>query len=119
MCQRATGGTFAALAGGKPGNFEWTRGTPSFYASSNLAHRAFCERCGTPLSFKYDTPEARIYTTIGSLDRPDDAPITIQFGIESKLPWVSFCEEVPGEITGKTAEAQAFLATMEKHQSST
>ena len=40
-----------------------------FFASSNLAQRGFCAKCGTPLSFKYDTPSARMYTTIGSLDR--------------------------------------------------
>jgi hypothetical protein len=112
MCQRATGGVFAALAGGSPANFAWTRGEPAFYASSSLAKRGFCRDCGTPLSFKYETPEARIYTTIGSLDHPEDAAIVKQFGIESRLPWVKFCEEVPAERTGESASAQEFLAKL-------
>jgi hypothetical protein len=116
MCQRATGGIFAALAGGSPANFAWTRGAPAFYASSSLAKRGFCRDCGTPLSFKYETPEARIYTTIGSLDHPEDAPIVKQFGIESRLPWVKFCEEVPGERTAESTAAQEFLAKMETYQ---
>jgi hypothetical protein len=116
MCQRATGGVFAALAGTAPDNFEWTRGTPSYYVSSSLAKRAFCEKCGTPLSFKYDTPTARMYTTIGSLDQPELAPIVTQFGIESRLPWVKFCEDVPGERTAESAAAQEFLAEMQIHQ---
>ena len=116
MCQRATGGVFAALAGGSAENFAWTRGTPSYFASSNLAQRAFCSACGTPLSFKYDTPTARLYTTIGSLDHPEDAPIVKQFGIESRLPWVKFCAEVPGERTGESAGAQEFLAKMHINQ---
>jgi hypothetical protein len=116
MCQRATGGVFAALAGGAPDNFAWTRGTPAYFSSSNLARRAFCEKCGTPLSFKYDTPGARMYTTIGSLDHPGDAPIVKQFGIESRLPWVKFCEGVPGERTGESAAAQEFLANMHDNQ---
>ncbi len=116
MCQRATGGIFAALAGGSPDNFEWTQGVPSFFASSNLAQRGFCAACGTPLSFKYNIASARIYTTIGSLDRPEDAPIVKQFGIESRLPWVKFCEDVPGERTGESAAAQEFLAKMQDHQ---
>jgi hypothetical protein len=116
MCQRATGGVFAALAGGSPDNFSWTRGTPSFFASSSLAQRAFCERCGTPLSFKYDLPSARMYVTIGSLDRPEDVVLVKQFGIESRLPWVKFCDDVPAEHTAETAEAQAFLANMRVHQ---
>ena len=116
MCQRATGGVFASLAGGKPENFAWTRGTPTFFASSNLAKRGFCERCGTPLSFKYDTPTARIYTTIGSLDRPEDVELIKQYGIESRLPWVKFCEDVPAERTGESAQAQEFLANLQNHQ---
>jgi len=119
MCQRATGGVFAALAGTAPENFAWTRGTPSYFASSNLAQRAFCSACGTPLSFKYDTPTARMYTTIGSLDRPEDAPIVKQFGIESRLPWVKFCEEVSAERTGESAAAQEFLAKMHVNQGPT
>jgi hypothetical protein len=116
MCQRATGGVFAALAGTAPDNFAWTRGTPSYYASSSLAKRAFCEKCGTPLSFKYDTPTARMYTTIGSLDQPELAPIVKQFGIEGRLPWVKFCEDVPGERTAESAADQEFLAGMKIHQ---
>lgn len=116
MCQRATGGLFAALAGGTPDNFAWTRGTPRFFASSNLAQRGFCEKCGTPLSFKYEQPGARIYATIGSLDEPEKAPIVIQYGVESRLSWVKFCEGVPGEITGATAAAQEFLSGMQDFQ---
>ena len=117
MCQRASGGIFAALAGGSPDNFAWTRGTPAFFASSSLAKRGFCEKCGTPLSFKYDTPTARMYTTIGSLDHPEGAPIVKQFGVESRLPWVKFCEDIPAEKTGESAAAQEFLAKMQDHQS--
>jgi hypothetical protein len=117
MCQRATGGVFAALAGGKPENFAWTRGTPNYFASSSLAKRAFCGQCGTPLSFKYDTPAARMYTTIGSLDEPDAVQLVKQYGIESRLSWVKFCESVAGERTGESAQAQEFLAAMHINQS--
>jgi hypothetical protein len=116
MCQRASGGVFAALAGGKPENFAWTRGTPSFFASSSLAQRGFCEKCGTPLSFRYDSPAARIYTTIGSLDHPESVELVKQYGIESRLPWVKFCEAVPEERTGESAQAKEFLARMQNFQ---
>ena len=116
MCQRATGGVFAALAGGAPDNFAWTRGTPSYFASSNLAKRAFCEKCGTPLTFKYDEPTSRMYVTIGSLDEPAKAPIVKQFGVESRLPWVKFCEEVPTEPTAGSPEEVKFLAGMQDNQ---
>ena len=116
MCQRATGGLFAALAGAPKADFAWTKGEPAVFASSNLASRAFCRDCGTPLSFSYNLPEARFYVTIGSLDDAEAAPIVNQYGIESKLSWVKFCDHVPSEATGLDAKAQAFLAAMTNNQ---
>src|SRR5215475_4277805 len=99
MCQRATGGVFAALAGAPKADFAWTKGEPAVFASSNVASRAYCRNCGTPLSFSYNMPEARFYVTIGSLDDPGAVPIERQYGIESRLPWVKFCEGAPEEAT--------------------
>jgi hypothetical protein len=117
MCQRATGGLFAALAGAPKADFAWTKGEPAVFASSNLASRAFCRDCGTPLSFSYNLPEARFYVTIGSLDNPDAAPIGIQYGTESRISWVKFCEDVSSAETGADPKAAAFFETMVKNQS--
>lgn len=116
MCQRATGGVFAALAGCAKAKFEWTKGQPASYRSSNLASRGYCRDCGTPLSFSYDMPEARIYVTIGSLDNPEAAAIEIQYGIESKLSWVEFCEDIPQQRTGGTPEEAQFFADLRSNQ---
>ncbi len=116
MCQRATGGVFAALAGAPKEKFVWTAGEPGFYASSNLAKRGYCRDCGTPLSFSYDLPEARFYVTIGSLDDPEAVPIVKQYGIESRLSWVKFCDEVSAEKTGEDPKAAAFFSGMTSHQ---
>lgn len=116
MCQRATGGVFAALAGAPKSEFAWTAGDPAFFASSNLAKRGYCRDCGTPLSFSYDMPEARFYVTIGSMDAPEAAPIIMQYGVESRLSWVKFCEDVAAEKTGEDLKAASFFAGMESHQ---
>jgi hypothetical protein len=90
MCQRATGGLFAALAG---------------------APKA------APLSFAYDRPDAFFYVTIGSLDDPEQAPVAHQFGLESKLSFVRFCEDLPQERTGEySPDAAEFFATMVSRQ---
>ncbi len=116
MCQKATGGLFAALAGCSRVDLEWTRGEPALFASSNLAKRGFCRDCGTPLTFAYDTPEARIYVTIGSMDDPELAGIEIQYGLEAKVSWVEFCDDVPSEVTGESPAAQEFLAGIVSNQ---
>jgi len=116
MCQRAVGGAFALLAGAPKADFAWTKGEPGTFASSNLATRAFCRDCGTPLSFSYNREDARFYVTIGSLDDPNIAPVASQCGIESKLSWVRFCEDAPGEETAADEKTKAFYATMVKYQ---
>jgi len=116
MCQRATGGLFAALAGAPKADFAWTKGEPAVFASSNLASRAYCRDCGTPLSFSYNEPNATFYVTIGSLDDPDATPIGKQFGTEGRVSWVRFCEDIPGEETAADAKAQAFFAGMKNNQ---
>lgn len=116
MCQRATGGLFAALVGAPKDMFRWIGSPPAEYWSSNLARRPFCSQCGTPLGFTYDLPDARMYVTIGSLDHPELAPIGHQFGLESRLPYVEFCPDVPGERTGETPAVGEFLAAMVSRQ---
>ncbi len=118
MCQRAVGGAFALLAGAKKSDFAWTAGEPAFFRSSNLAQRGFCRDCGTPLTFAYDIPEARMYFTIGSFDDPASIPIEMHYGVESKLPWVEFCEDVAAEATGAGSPAAAeFFAKLASNQS--
>ncbi len=116
MCQKAVGNIFATLVGTRKGQIRWTTRAPSYFASSNLARRGFCETCGTPLTFSYVDPNPWEFVTVGSLDDPSAVPIEKQFGVESKLAWVSFCEQVEAEKTGDTPSAAAFLANMQKYQ---
>ncbi len=118
MCQRATGGLFAALVGAPKNEFRWIGAPPPEFASSNLARRAFCDACGTPLGFTYVRETSWQYVTIGSLDHPESAPPEMHFGVESKLPFVEFCESLPQERTAEsqTPEALAFLAELKPQQ---
>ena len=116
MCQRATGGLFAALVRAPRDKFRWTTTPPEIFESSNLATRPFCKACGTPLGFSFNLPDARQYVTIGTLDDPAAAPIEHQFGIEARLPYVEFCPNVPAERTGDTPEVAAHLANLQSNQ---
>lgn len=103
MCQKAVGGPFAALAPVPGRGFSWTRGTPASFASSSLAHRDFCARCGTPLSFRYDDADT-IAVTLGSLDQPQDVPPVRHYGFEGRISWLSKIDSLPAETT------QAFMS---------
>jgi hypothetical protein len=105
MCQKATGGPFAALAKFDKKDLVWTRGTPASFRSSPSACRDFCSACGTPLTFRYDhAPHMEV--TIGSLDHPERVPPRLNFGVESRLPWLA--DLAPGRLPGKqTSEIAA------------
>jgi len=96
MCQKAMGNAFGAFAPVRVKDFAWTRGMPASFASSSLADRYFCARCGTPLGFHYHDGEW-IAVTIGSLDRPQDVAPEKHFGVESRLGWLQKLADLPTE----------------------
>ena len=67
MCQLAFGNTRAAYINLRKDELRWLNGPPSYYASSKIARRGFCGRCGTPLSFEFLDSE-RMDLAVGSLD---------------------------------------------------
>jgi hypothetical protein len=84
MCKRAFGNVFAVYLHVKKAAVKW-EGEPTFYASSRIARRGFCGRCGTPLSFEYLESDA-MDLTVGSLDRPEVMRPVMHVGVESRLP---------------------------------
>ena len=115
MCQRATGGLFAALAAVPKADIVWTNGAPKFFPSSSVAVRGFCAHCGTPLTFAY-LNGPNLCVTIGSLDHPENAPIANHYGVESKAPWLKFCDGLPEVETADEATSGASLVGMVSHQ---
>ena len=75
MCQRAFGSFYAALVVVE--GIEWTSGPPSYFASSNLSKRGFCNACGTPLSLE-NFDDTLVEVATGTLDNPELAPPTVQ-----------------------------------------
>lgn len=68
MCQRATGGFAAAFVSIPVDAVTWDA-EPEWYASSPIARRPFCARCGTPLGFRFNDGKGSDLT-LGSLDDP-------------------------------------------------
>jgi len=96
MCQRATGNAFAPLVVAT--GVEW-QGTPATWASSNIAERGFCARCGTPLFLRdFGSDETELMT--GTLDDPEIAPPGHHVGIESRLSWAGVADGLPEYVTG-------------------
>lgn len=101
MCQKATGGLFAALVAAPNDALIWTRGTPAIFRSSAHVDRGFCADCGTPLFYRGNS--GRTNLTIGSLDDPAAFPPRTQMGSESRIPWFA---ELPALHDEGATEAQ-------------
>ena len=116
MCQKAVGNFFAALVGAPNDALVWTRGTPAVFASSDLAERGFCARCGTPLFYR-SIGGTRTGLTIGSLDDPSVAPPHVQVGMEGRYAFMDGLLHLPN--SGATEEdmvEEAPLIAASNHQ---
>jgi hypothetical protein len=97
MCQKAVGGPFAVICPVLKPALRVTRGTISYFRSSDVGRRGFCSACGTPLTFDY--PEGDdIGVLAGTLDEPDRAPPVVQYGNESRLSWYGDLARLPGDL---------------------
>jgi hypothetical protein len=94
MCQKASGQPFMALARVKAADLSWTRGAPALFQSSTLVERGFCRECGTPLTYRVLDSDT-ISVSVCSFDDPRAAPPTIQYGVESELPWFATLAALP------------------------
>lgn len=101
MCQKATGNFFAALVGVPYTDFEWTRGSPAEFHSSEKARRGFCRDCGTPLYYRHEDNQ-HISMSIGAFDQPASIPLDFQLGMEGRLPQVGQLSDL--ENFGTTEE---------------
>ncbi len=83
MCQRATGGVFAALKQVPRGAVRWVTREPDRRASSEIAVRGFCAACGTPLTYEGHGSD-QMDLTVGSFDDADRLRPVGHFGVESR-----------------------------------
>jgi hypothetical protein len=104
MCQKAVGNFFAALVGAPNDTLVWTRGEPAAFASSDLAERGFCAKCGTPLFYR-SIGGTRTGLTIGSLDDPTLAPPQVQVGMEARYAFIDDLATLPNY--GTTAQSMS------------
>jgi hypothetical protein len=83
MCQRATGSVSIAFMNAKQAAVTWDSG-PDWYASSPIAKRPFCAKCGTSLGFQFLEGSENMDLTVASFDDADYfKPTKPHFGAES------------------------------------
>ena len=96
MCQLAVGNTRAAFINLRKDQVTWTAAAPTYYASSKIAKRGFCGRCGTPLSFEF-LDSKNMDLSVGSLDQPADVKPVSHFSVETRVAQWHAEDGLPGE----------------------
>ena len=92
MCRKISGAALSTFAVFPPETFEWTKGAPTQYRSSEATTRGFCARCGSTLSWE---TEEMFGVMVGSLDRPEDVQPECHTNTETWLPWLIMDDDLP------------------------
>ena len=102
MCRRAVGSIHMASVSAARADIAW-EGAPATYASSLIATRGFCARCGTPLWFAYNDSD-RLDLMAGAIDQADALRPATHFGVEGRLEAFRHLEGLPEKRTQDDAK---------------
>jgi hypothetical protein len=78
--------------------WRWTGRAPKVFKSSPGVERTFCEKCGTPLSFRSKKMSGMMHLYVAAMERPEVFEPTLHVAIEEKLPWVKLADGLPSRI---------------------
>jgi hypothetical protein len=94
MCRRAFGNIFATFINLPKANVTWETREPDYFASSKIARRGFCSRCGTPLTFEYNESQ-HLDLSVGSLDQPEGLTPVMHVGVDGRLAAFAHADGLP------------------------
>ena len=83
--------------------FIFVQGAAAVFNSSSGVSRSFCNRCGSPLTYRNDRSPEEIDVMTCSLDDPEAFPPTYHVWIDHKLSWDKLAD---GLTAFRTTEAQ-------------
>ena len=87
-CRRATSSAMTTWICVPREAFRFTRGVPSYYASSPGVRRGFCARCGSTLSYEGERWPGELHLHVGAFDDPSALAPTGQAFADERLPWL-------------------------------
>ncbi len=97
ICQKFTGSAMSTWTAFLAAGVTFPADEPKFFASSPIAERGFCARCGSSLIYRLIRPNPAAYMVIFTpcLDNPEKFAPAVHGGIESKMPWLDILDGFP------------------------
>jgi hypothetical protein len=102
-CRRASGAHALGWITVAAANLRYAAGRPLEYQSSPGRHRAFCGRCGSPLTYRSELRAGEVDVTIGSLDEPGRAAPADHIWMEDAPGWDRPADGLPRHARGRGA----------------
>lgn len=103
-CQRASGAASVAWSTFRTEDFHFAGQEPRRYGSSPGVTRTFCDRCGTPLTYRHDKWPDTIDVTTTTLDAAAEFPPAKEIWLEHRLPWEPLSEGLPQHARSSMAQ---------------
>ena len=94
-CRRATSSAMTTWICVPREAFRFTRGVPTYYASSPGVRRGFCAECGSPLTYENEQVPDEVHLLAGALDEPNEAQPTAHVFSEEQLAWFETADQLP------------------------
>ncbi len=88
-CRRQCSAPMTTYVGVMDAQWCWTGETPKVYQSSVGVERTFCERCGSPISFRSQKLSDTMHFYLAALDNPEAFEPRAHVAHDEKLCWVN------------------------------
>lgn len=95
MCRRASGTPGVAWATYAVSQVIWSGEPLVRYASSNIAERGFCARCGGALLFQFREKPESIDLAVGAFDDPESLPPQDHIFTDTRVAWMDAGPNLP------------------------
>ena len=94
-CRLAAGAPSVAWTVFRTEDFVFVSGQPGEFTSSPDVIRAFCGKCGTPLTYRRPSKARTIDVTTATLDTADDFAPAKEIWVQEKLSWECLNDRIP------------------------
>ncbi len=96
-CRKFSGSAVNAWTAFPASSVRFLNEEPLYFATTPIALRGFCPKCGASLTYKLVQPKETAYLVLhtSSLDHPENFAPSVHSGMESKLPWFDILDDLP------------------------